>query len=525
MTSASVVPLDPRQAALVRELTALMNGLVEFREVLRPVNDEALNDAFREILDEAERIVVMHLARPGVYIANDVANLRSLFVRRPIPREDPDLGRIPSLTALRSARGSLLADFDLVLEEARSLGLVPSEPRFDMPTGVEIERAGREGQLAALEQRMRKVEGDLKTKIAPEGRRDEGRSLQQTGLVNFYVGAMKIELTLARLEAKARDLIDLAGLARAIGAIGELTEDFVATVQGLSQKVTDTLKRAAEALRPDVRRVVGGLRTMVAWVRRQARHALPRGLVPGHRFRDFDAAPEIIVVPAGEFLMGSRDDGVEGNDRERPQHKVTIKSAFAVSISPITRGEFAAFLDDTQRKIESRGEASWHDPGFKQQDDHPVVNVNWHDAQAYAAWLRERSGGKAYRLLSEAEWEYCCRAGTTSAYSTGDAVTAEQANFGGNSEGTTPVSKFAPNAWGLRDMHGNVWEWCEDNWHPNYEDAPEDGSAWKGGNASSRVLRGGSWDSRPLILRSAFRYRYHPVYRSIHVGFRVARTL
>ena len=144
MTSASVVPLDPRQAGLVRELTALNDGIAEFREVLRPVNDEALNDAFREIFsDEAERIVGIHLPRPGVFIADDLANLRSLFVRRPVPREDPDLGRIPSLTALRSARGSLLADIDLVLDEARSLGLVPSEPRLDMPAGVEIERAGR----------------------------------------------------------------------------------------------------------------------------------------------------------------------------------------------------------------------------------------------------------------------------------------------------------------------------------------------------------------------------------------------
>jgi len=151
--------------------------------------------------------------------------------------------------------------------------------------------------------------------------------------------------------------------------------------------------------------------------------------------------------------------------------------------------------------------------------------VNWHDAQAYAAWLREQSGGKAYRLLSEAEWEYCCRAGTTSAYSTGDEITPAQANFGLNSKGTTPVSRFPPNAWGLRDMHGNVWEWCEDNWHPNYEDAPEDGSAWKGGNASSRVLRGGSWSGIPRVLRSADRDGYPPDFRDDDVGFRVARTL
>jgi hypothetical protein len=155
---------------------------------------------------------------------------------------------------------------------------------------------------------------------------------------------------------------------------------------------------------------------------------LQRG--PGARFRDFDAAPEMIVVPAGSFQMGSRDG--EGDDDERPQHKVAIRSDFAVGISPVTRGEFAAFISAANHKIElgafvwngrewkNDPSKSWRDPGFKQADDHPVVCVNWHDAQAYAAWLRERSGGKGYRLLSEAEWEYCCRAGTTSPYSTGD---------------------------------------------------------------------------------------------------------
>jgi formylglycine-generating enzyme required for sulfatase activity len=242
----------------------------------------------------------------------------------------------------------------------------------------------------------------------------------------------------------------------------------------------------------------------------------------GADFRDFDAAPEMIIVPAGSFLMGSPDG--EGNDRERPRHEVTIGNPFAVGISPVTRGEFATFVHATKHKIKGK-KPSWRDPGFPQDDDHPVVYVSWHDAQAYVAWLSERSGGKAYRLLSEAEWEYCCRAGTTSAYSTGDTITAEQANFGGSSSGTTPISKFAPNPWGLHDMHGNVWEWCEDNWHPTYQGAPEDGSAWKGGETSFRVLRGGSWDEDPRFLRSALRGRDQPVVRDRDAGFRVARTL
>jgi len=228
----------------------------------------------------------------------------------------------------------------------------------------------------------------------------------------------------------------------------------------------------------------------------------------------------------------------EGDDDERPQHEVTIVRPFAVGIAPVTRGEFAAFIRATGWKIQmgafvwggksSREDSkrSWRDPGFAQEDDHPVVCVSWEDAQAYVGWLGERSGGRAYRLCSEAEWEYCGRAGTTSRYSAGDDITPEQANFGGAARGTTSVLKFAPNQWGLRDMHGNVWEWCEDNWHAGYQGAPRDGSAWKeDGDQSLRVLRGGSWDAHPQDLRSADRVGDPPGYRDSYVGFRVARTL
>jgi formylglycine-generating enzyme required for sulfatase activity len=525
MTTAPIVPVDPRQAGLVAELNSVKAALADFRAALRPVNDEVLNDSFREVLDAAERIVGTHLPRPGEHIADDVAILRSLFARRPIPREDPDLGKIPSLTALRAARGSLLADLDGVLEAARSLGRIPSDPASNLPASVEIERAGREGQLDALDQRVRKVEHLLETQIAPEGRADQSFSVQQAGLVNFYVGGMRVELTLARLEIKARDLLDLAGLARVIETIAELTADFVATVEGLRDKVTAALQRAAQAIRPTVRRVARGLRTTINWVRRQARRGVPRGFSSGSRFRDFDAGPEMIVVPAGEFLMGSPDGDGDAAEDERPQHKVTIARPFAASISPITRGDFAAFVDATKHESEGRPNRSWRNSGFDQADDHPVVYVSWQDAQAYVSWLRERSGGKVYRLLSEAEWEYCCRAGTTSRYSVGGEITPEQANFGQDSNGTTSVTKFAPNPWGLRDMHGNVWEWCEDSWHQNYEGAPDDGTAWQGGDQSLRVLRGGSWYDDPLVLRSAYRGRTQPDDRNSDVGFRVARTL
>lgn len=152
-----------------------------------------------------------------------------------------------------------------------------------------------------------------------------------------------------------------------------------------------------------------------------------------------------------------------------------------------------------------------------------MINVSWHDAQLYVGWL-SRETHKSYRLLSEAEWEYCCRAGTTAAYSFGDTIDEKQAHFSGNR--TVEVGRFPANAWGLHDMHGNVWEWCADNWHSDYSgNPPADGSAWSGGDGSLRVLRGGSWLNYPHILRSADRSRNPPDNHYDEVGFRVARTL
>jgi formylglycine-generating enzyme required for sulfatase activity len=228
-------------------------------------------------------------------------------------------------------------------------------------------------------------------------------------------------------------------------------------------------------------------------------------------FKDVPSAPEMVVVPAGSFLMGSRD----GRDAERPQHKVTIARPFAVGRFAVTFEEWDAAYGGGGVKHEP-GDEGWG------RGRRPVINVSWEDALAYVGWLSQETG-KSYRLLSEAEWEYCCRAGTTTEYSFGDKINKKQAQF--SERKTIEVGRFPANAWGLYDMHGNVWEWCEDNWHPSYKGAPEDGSAWKGGEASLRVLRGGSWGVNPRILRSADRGWEHPDNRGDSVGFRVARTL
>jgi formylglycine-generating enzyme required for sulfatase activity len=154
-----------------------------------------------------------------------------------------------------------------------------------------------------------------------------------------------------------------------------------------------------------------------------------------------------------------------------------------------------------------------------------VIEVSWDDAKAYVNWLK-RETGHPYGLLSEAEWEYACRAGTTTPYSWGDEITPENANYGRNVGKTTEVNTYPANPWGLHDMHGNVWEWVEDCWNDSYQGAPSDGSAWTSGDCSRRVLRGGSWFDEPVLLRSAIRFRNLTGLRvNGSGGFRVARTL
>jgi formylglycine-generating enzyme required for sulfatase activity len=256
------------------------------------------------------------------------------------------------------------------------------------------------------------------------------------------------------------------------------------------------------------------------------------------------SGPALVLIPAGRFQMGSPEHerriamaaGAQKNwlARETPQHWVGIERAFALGRHPVSVGEWRAFVRDTG--WQGQGEVDWDAPGFAQTDAHPVVGITWHDGQRYVQWLSARTGQR-YRLPSEAEWEYACRAGTRTAFSCGDTIGTDQANYDGNftynggahgiyRKGTTPAGAFPPNPWGLCDMHGNVWEWVQDVVHENYEGAPGDGSAWEeGGDQSRRILRGGSWLYNPRYLRSALRNGFSAVLSNDIVGFRVAREL
>ena len=259
-------------------------------------------------------------------------------------------------------------------------------------------------------------------------------------------------------------------------------------------------------------------------------------IVFAETFRDCATCPEMVVVPAGSFTMGSPADEPNREDDEGPQHRVTISKPFAVGKYEVTRGQFAAFVDATGYDAGSRcyqwdgskwreGSNNWRNPGFTQTDTHPVVCVLWNDAKAYIDWLSKKTG-QNYRLLSEAEWEYVVRAGTTTPYHFGAIIFPSQANYGLNNSGTVEVGSYPANTFGLHDVHGNVWEWVEDCWHNNYNGAPSDGSAWTiNCDKDSRVLRGGSWDYYPRDLRSAVRVRISAGIRNNDDGFRIARTL
>lgn len=269
----------------------------------------------------------------------------------------------------------------------------------------------------------------------------------------------------------------------------------------------------------------------------------PEGVLRDRFLDGSGRGPELVLVPAGRFQMGSpeheRKKALEAGaqpawlEREAPQHWVGLERPFAMGRFPVTVGEWRAFVHGTGWR--GQGEVNWASPGFRQTDLHPVVGVTWHDAQQYVRWLSEQTG-HAYRLPSEAEWEYACRAGTRTSFSFGEEINTSLANYDGNysyngspkgeyRKGTTPAGEFPANPWGLFDMHGNVWEWVQDVVHDNYVGAPGDGSAWEeGGHQGRRMLRGGSWLYNPRYLRSALRNGFAANLSNDIVGFRVVRN-
>jgi formylglycine-generating enzyme len=273
-------------------------------------------------------------------------------------------------------------------------------------------------------------------------------------------------------------------------------------------------------------------------------------------FKDCPGCPDMVVIPAGSFNMGSPDSEDSRNDDEGPMHQVKL-TAFAMGKTEITRGQFSAFVKDSKYiagekcvtleggRFSEQSGRNWRDIGYLQTKTHPASCVSWNDAKAYTAWLAHKTG-KQYRLPTEAEWEYAARGNTVTSRYWGDNpdeacgyanvadMTAKALIPGASfwllhncTDGfaySAPVGSFKANSFGLYDMLGNMMEWAEDSYHDSYIDAPLDGSAWQG-NVARRVLRGGSWNSSPSLLRAARRCMSKPDERFSYVGFRVARML
>jgi formylglycine-generating enzyme required for sulfatase activity len=246
---------------------------------------------------------------------------------------------------------------------------------------------------------------------------------------------------------------------------------------------------------------------------------------------DIAEAPEMMVLPAGTYLMGSPAYEPDRRSNEGPQHRVSIDRPFAVSKYLVTFDEWDACVAQGGCRGYSPGDARWG------RGDRPVINVSWGDAVAYVAWLSARTG-QHYRLLSESEWEYAARAGTDAPYYFGDTITTDQVNYDGvdypvngvrgSYRGTTtPVGSFPPNAFGLYDMSGNVWEWTTDCWNEDYRAgrAPADGAPWLSGDCNRRVVRAGAFNNSPSFARSAFRFWEVADLRSALMGFRIAREM
>lgn len=267
-----------------------------------------------------------------------------------------------------------------------------------------------------------------------------------------------------------------------------------------------------------------------------------RTLKPGDTFRDCDTCPELVVIPAGRFNMGSPATEPGHSPDEQPQHVVTFAKPFAVGKFEVTRGEYTAFatatnavptpgcfyFNGTEQVVDL--ERSWQAPGYEQSERDPVVCLDWDEMRAYLQWLSLRTGAE-YRLLTEAEFEYVARAGTTTARPWGADIGRGNANCDGcgtefDAKRTSPAGTFKANAFGAHDMLGNAWERLEDCWHDTYTQAPADGRAWTvGGNCSQRVTRGGAWLSDAPDVRSALRNWDLATNRKYTLGFRVARSL
>ena len=424
----------------------------------------------------------------------------------------------------RIQQASLVGAAQVVVSSAGTGGAFPARP-------------GLAGTDSADGATVAEVEDEPASAPSPEeaeqalGLTHGQRELVQNGLVWLGYEIGRVDGVLGR---RSRAAIRAYQKEKGLPETGRLTAEVSEALQVLGKRQVEKARTAERRRRDEARREAEAREAEEARRRRAEaeRKAQERALrEPGRRFRDCEGTwcPEMVVVPAGSYMMGSPESEAGRADNEGPRHRVTMANRFAVGVYEVTFEEWDACR---------RGGGCSHNPHGRGwgRGKRPVIDVSWADAQAYVKWL-SRETGKEYRLLSESEWEYVARAGTTGPFHFGATISTQQANYDGTytygsgrkgryRRRTEPVGSFPANAFGVHDVHGNVREWVEDCWHDSYRGAPGDGRAWTvGGDCKRRVLRGGSWLDGPQFLRSAFRYGYPAGYRHFVTGFRVARTL
>ncbi len=468
---------------------------------------------------------------------------------------DPDLRAVDGATALLLAsqqgyveivRQLLRAGADVSItnprgntaqEEAQARGHLKVVAAFEAVRQEEEERKEAEARGAEQARRQAEAERQERERVEAERRREAAREEEQA-------------LRLTRAE-RARVQVGLSELGHDVGladgVFGSRTRAGIEAYQrGKGLPETGHLTRAqAEAL------VALGEEA-----ERKAEAEAKRRKV-GEVFRDCAECPQMVVVPAGSYRMGSPTHEEGRFDREGPVHEVRIPEPFAVGVYEVTRGQWSAFVEETgysaespcwtvegdKWKEKSESREDWRHPGFSQGDAHPVVCVSWGDAQSYVKWLSVKTE-EEYRLLSESEWEYVARAGTSTSSYWGDGERGQCRHANGadraakrrysdwkaascddGSVYTAAVGSYEENGYGLHDVLGNVAEWTSDCWNESYAGAPRDGSAWGRGVCSSRVVRGGNWSYKSQSLRSANRWKFPIGLRNNRLGFRIARTL
>jgi formylglycine-generating enzyme required for sulfatase activity len=471
--------------------------------------------------------------------------------------------RVPGLT-VQEAVNQIKAT---VISQAKSVGYVQTPAIYDQSVGTFYFTPGKAPAPVAkleqqtLQQAVQTVDPSVMELEFWNGIKDRNSKEEFSAYLEQYPQGRFAPLARARMLTITRQVSADSASADKVAA-DKAAADRATSAKVLADKAAAERVAADKAAADKIASEKLAADKLAADKAASEKRVLP---VAGQTIKDCADCPEMVVIPAGSFLMGAPATEKDRQEDEGPAHQVRISYSLALGKHELTRGEFSRFATASGYKTEAERSQScaawdgkawaydasknWRNPGFPQTDSHPVVCVSWNDAQAYLTWLNEKAPGKGFRLPSEAEWEYAARAGQgTARFPWGDDLDYSQICSYANSMDitgtaqvpgvnwkvascidrharTAPAGSFKANAFGLFDTHGNVWEWVQDVWHENYQGAPGDGSAWlSGGDQAGRVIRGGSWSNNPRALRSASRLRHALNFSFIDAGMRIART-